>query len=315
MGRLFFSVFIILLVLGNTVLGMTFIDERSWNEAFESFMASSANSGQLMTDGKRLLELDQKKAAPLLLQYLDKSHPSDLRLKAIVVLGRGSIKEAIPYLKEIANDPDEPDELRCTALNPGLRYMHDGEALAVGRHLFQHSNKAIRIEAYWVLSEHGTDSAVDALTQAIRTSPLHPMELKTIIYALKYSKNPRAGQIVYENVSFEQLFIDNYLLSAYVETMTTYKILQAKPQIVQLLSHADQSIRISALHYFANFPSDDIVDDIVDFVKRTDSEWWKNRLYGTIFQFINAEEISPMNKELLKKLQEEHHIRKIEWVE
>ena len=85
--------------------------------------------GCLHYDGRRLKELDPKRAAAFLIPFLAKTQPDGVRVKAIGALGWSSFHEAIPALSAIALDATDNEAIRAQALNPGLRYMKHPEAL------------------------------------------------------------------------------------------------------------------------------------------------------------------------------------------
>lgn len=282
-------------------------DTRSWEEVTANFAARGgrhANDG--VDDGRRLKELNPKKALEFLMPFLAKEREAGLRLKAMGALGWSSFQEAVPALSAIAKDETEAESIRAQALNPGLRYMKSAEAEATARYLANHQSSHIRSSAYWVLSDHATDSAVDALGARIRAND-KPL-LDQLVYALYYSKHPRAGKIIFDLVDFSTLEHNKRLQEAYATAMDRYRVPEAQEHMLALAKHPPQSLTAYyALRYFASFPREEVVHALID-----RAEVQPGDLYESFTEFIESPSISAESKRKLSTLIASGKVRKLE---
>jgi len=275
-------------------------DTQSWGQVTADFVAREAqvaNDGYF--DGHRLKVLDPKRAATFLISYLASDKPPGLRLKAIGALGSLSFQEAIPKLCAIALDETEDPNLRKAALTPGLRYMKHPEAVKTATALAAHESDSVRIGAYWVLSEHGTDEAIEVLAGRLRANekPLLPQ----LILALTYSKHPRAGRIVFDLVDFAALPHDKSHLFAYSFAMERYRLPDAQQNMLLLAQEPDQPLSCNyALRYFSSFPREDVTRLLLAYIE-ADREP-SSDFYDTITEFTRSPNISSESKSKLSAL-------------
>jgi HEAT repeat protein len=145
---------------------------------FLALPATWAHDGE--KDGRRLKELDPKRAAAFLIPFLSKEvpyqwipflkkkRPYGLRAKAIGALGKSAFHDAIPELCAIALDTTDEAKLREQALYPGLAYMQHPAAIKTASALASDKLDRVRRSAFWVLANHGTDEAIDVLAGRLR---------------------------------------------------------------------------------------------------------------------------------------------------
>lgn len=271
-------------------------DTRSWDQVAADFAAreaQSANDG--MDDGHRLKELNPKQAVTFLTPFLAKDRPFGLRVKAIGALGWSSFQEAVPALSAIAKDETENESIRAQALNPGLRYMKSADAVATATSLATHKSDYIRGSAYWVLSDHATDSAIEVLSSRLRAKD-KPL-LGQLVYALYFSKHPKAGRIVFDLVDFTVLKDDQNLLEAYATTMEQYRIPEAQQHMLALAKQPTQSLpSYYALRYFASFPREEVVPALI---ARIEAQTGVSDLYESFTEFIKSPAITAESKKKL----------------
>lgn len=282
-------------------------DTRTWEEvtnSFESTPAQNANDGEY--DGKRLLELDELHARTYLIGCLSSEKPFDVRLKATGALGWAAVAEAIPALSRLAMDDKEPEKLREAALNPGLRYMKEDAPLKVAIPLARHDNPRIRTAAYWALSGNASDQAVSELEHALDREP--PERKEGVIRALNYTGNPRAGTIVLERFLSGSIPRNQKSLRSFVICMNTYRLSEAKNVMRDFTHHKDNLVVLWALQFFGSYPNNDIVEDLVVFIKNKQGD--SSDLYDTVIAFLNSPSISEGNKEVLRILLKEKKVTK-----
>jgi hypothetical protein len=271
-------------------------DTRSWEQVTADFLAREgrhANDGEY--DGRRLKELDARKAAAFLIPLLAKDQPYALRVKAIGALGWSSFQEAIPALSAIAMDASDNEEIRAEALNPGLRYMKHSEAVKTATALTADKSVRIRNGAYWVLSGHGTDDAIEVLAARLQAkdAPL----IEELINALTYSEHPRAGKLVFEHVDFSVLPHDEPHLSAYSIAMEHYRIPEARQNMLILAKQRDMPLScFYALRYFGAFPREDVVPTLIAYIEAKKPV---NDLYETVTEFIKSPAVGKKSKSKL----------------
>lgn len=287
--------FLGLTLVATAALATTYLppDKRSWEQVTADFTAREAqhaNNGE--DDGRRLKELDPKRAAAFLIPFLAKSRPYGLRVKAIGALGWSSFQEAISALSAIALDPTDNEEIRTEALNPGLRYMKHPEAVKTASALAADKSVSIRSGAYWVLSAHGTDEAIEVLSARLRgnDTPL----LEQLIYALAYSKHRRAGEIIFDSINFPTLLRDEQQLLAYAVAMMQYRIPEAQQNMLIIARQANRPLSCYyALRYFGSFPREDVVPALVAYIEANMSV---RDLYDTVTAFIKGAKVSDESK-------------------
>jgi HEAT repeat protein len=122
-------------------------DKRSWEEVTADFVERSGK-GFNRTDGKRLKELDSKRAVEFLMSFLAKDKPERLRLEAAGALGCESFQVAIPALSSIAKDVTDSEEVRARALNPGLRYMNHPLAFETAAAVASDKSRFVRATSF-----------------------------------------------------------------------------------------------------------------------------------------------------------------------
>jgi HEAT repeat protein len=245
-------------------------------------------------EGIRLKALDPERAAEFLIPYLGKEHPADMRFRAMEALGWSALQQAIPALSAIAKDEKEDLLIRAKALNPGLRYMKHAEAEATAAFLST-PDSAIRGHAYWVLSNHGTDRAVEALESAFKEEAGYG--LVNLIHALSSSKHPRAGRIVFEHVEFSAVQNDKDLVSAWAGAMEKYRVPEAQPHMLSLTQKpGNSSPSYFAVRYFGSFPTEVVVPALVDAIE---DKFRFDDLYDCVTAFIKSPEITAASKEKL----------------
>ena len=300
------------------LLGLTFVataafattyfsDTRSWAQVTADFVAregQNANDGA--DDGRRLKELDPKKAAAFFMPFLAKDQPEGLRVKAVGALGWSAFHEAIPALCAIALDTTDREQIRAAALNPGLRYMKHPDAVKTASALAADESNRIRSGAYWVLSNHGTDEAIEVLAARLRAND-KPL-LEQLIFALTFSNHERAGKIVFDAVDFSALPHDEQHLYAYARAMEQYRIPEAQQN---MLSVAQQPTRplscYYALRYFSSFPREDVARVLIAYIEAGSPA---SELYDTVTEFIKSPTISNESKMALSAFVDRGRIKK-----
>ncbi len=284
-------------------------DKRTWEQVTADFIAREgqhANDGDY--DGRRLKELDPKRAVSFLMPFLAKDCSFGLRVKAIGALGWSSFKEAVPALCAIAKDATDNEEVRAEALNPGLRYMKNPQAVETAASLAEDNSVRIRGSAYWVLSDHGTDKAVAVLEARLRSND-RPL-FRQLIYALAFSKHPRAGQIVFDNCAFSTLQPDEELLRAYSIAMESYHVPEAQQNMLTVAQQPGHPLSAYyALRYFSAFPRQDVVPALI---ARIEAAKPVNDLYETVTQFIKSPKITDESKKTLSEFITSGKVKKAE---
>lgn len=266
-------------------------DTRTWEQVTTDFVASPRTHGGDL-DGRRLKELDPKRAAAFFIPFLAKTQPDRLRVKAIEALGWSSFREAIPALSTIALDAADKDTIRARALNPGLRYMDHLEALKTASALIADPSQSVRSEALWVLSEHGTNEAVELLASRLRAND-KPL-LDKLMCAIYYSKHPRAGKLVFTSVDFSKLPREERYLRAYALTLDAYPVPEAQQNMLAIALQPGLPLSAYyALRYFRAFPREDVVPALVE---RIDANKLGQNLHETVTAFINSPKISVESK-------------------
>jgi HEAT repeat protein len=275
-------------------------DTRSWEQVTADFvsrephLANSSGEG----DGRRLKELDPKRAADFLMPFLAKENPQLLRLKAIGALGWSSTKAAIPALSAIANDETEDERVRSDALNPGLIYMKSPAAVKTATTLATHKSIMIRTSAYGVLGRHGTDKAVEVLENLLRANE-EPARA-SLIGALGGSNHRRGGRIVFENCRFAEMLDDEQLLRAYSRAMLKYRIPEAQANmLIVVRQHGHPLSAYYALLYFGSFPREDVVPSLIKYLE---SDTTVRELYETVMRFMKSRRITADSKKKLSAL-------------
>jgi hypothetical protein len=273
-------------------------DTRTWEQVTADFAAreaQTANDGQ--DDGRRLRELNPKRAAEFLIPFLAKDRPPGLRVKAIGALGWSSFQEAVPMLSAIAKDETERIGIRASALNPGLRYMKSSAAVATAISLATDKSDDIRRDAYWVLSEHGTDSAVEVLASRLGAGD-KPLR-RDLVYALLFSEHKRAARIVFNLVDFSTVQHDDELLTAYAAVMAKYRLPEAQQHMLALIKDPARARSLPlywALCYFASFPREDVVPALIAYIEAGTGVI---ELYESVTEFIRSPAISAESKKTL----------------
>jgi len=226
-------------------------DERTWDEAFAAISTTNVNHyGD--RDAARLQQLDHGRTLELLLGWLPKEQPDYLRRRAIRCLGYNAFREAIPQIEAIVRSRSETPELRCLALNIGLRYMRVPKALAIAKAFAKHDSSGMRLAAYWVLSDYGKKEAWCLLRTALATD----LELQCeLVYALHLSGDPKAGQIVYDAIEPHTLEKDPELAWLYALVMRDHSIVSAAPTMVRLLESSHKMTKRYAMDFFVQHPT------------------------------------------------------------
>ena len=282
-------------------------DKRSWDEVTHDFVTGPADAamdgGQ---DGQRLRELDPKRAAAFLLPFLTREQPHGLRLKAIKALGNGSFKEAIPALSAIAMDTTEAEDIRYSALNPGLRYMYHPEAIRTASALVNDKAFQVRSAAFWVLSDNGSDAAVSVLAERLRVKD--PQDTIDLINAIAYahSRNPKAGKILFDQYRFRDLVADEKLLIAYASAMSQCRIPDARQMMLEIALYPEEgpmTIRPTAcdyaLGYFESFPCKEVVPVLIESIAKHPR---KDDFFTTVTAFLKSDQIPEADKQKLAAL-------------
>ena len=276
-------------------------DEREWDEVMISFSNQSFEGG---TDGKRdgtrLLELDKEKAKKILLDFLDKSHPEGIRLKAINAIGWNGVQEGIDPLIEIIENTEESPRMRHCALNPGLRYMNDPRAEAVAISLVERNNRKLLRSYIWVLSGHGSSDSIDALEKCI---PIIEEEyLSDVINALNSTNDAAVSRIVFENVNIYQAKMSERLLRSYAISMRIDPIPEAKETMMELVSYEDKFVQLYSLQFFRSYPNDKVSNFLIQYLES--EKKFAHKLEDTVSAFIESDLISDQNKNKLQILKE-----------
>ena len=299
---------VIFLLIVATTFATTYAppDTRSWEQVTVDFIA---HPGRFAKDGdyggRRLKELDPKRAAAFLIPFLAKTQPDGVRVKAIGALGWSSFHEAIPALSAIALDATDNEAIRAQVLNPGLRYMKHPEALKTASALIADPSPNIRRGALWVLSEHGTDEAVELLAARLRAND-KPL-LDQLMCALYFSKHPRAGKLVFSSVAFSNL-ADERCRHAYALTMEAYRLAEAQQNMLLIAQQPDQpSSAHYALRYFTSFPREDVAPALIAFIE---SKRYSGDLYNTVTEFIKSPNVADKTKATLSALITSGNFRK-----
>jgi hypothetical protein len=271
-------------------------DTRSWEQTTADFVARvgrHANDGY--HDGLHLKELDAKRAAAFLIPFLAKNRPYGLRLKAIGALGWSSFHEAIPALSTIALDATDNEEIRAEALNPGLRYMKNPDAVKTATALAADKSVSIRSGAYWVLSGHGTDAAIEVLSARLCASDTPLIE--QLIFALTLSKHPRAGKVIFEHVDFSALPHNERHFQAYSIAMEHYRIPEAQQNMLFLAQQPEWPLScFYALRYFSAFPREDVAPALIAYIEANKP---LTDLYETVSEFIKSPKVGDETKSKL----------------
>ena len=274
-------------------------DMRSWEQVTADFVsreARHANDGEY--DGRRLKELNPKRAVEFLMPFLAKDRPFGLRIKAIGALGWSSFQEALPALSTIAQDATDDDEVRSEALNPGLCYMRHPEAVRAATAVAGDKSAKVRTSAYWVLAHHGTDAAISVLEARLKAKDA--AGLRDLIYALNFSKHPRAGKIVFDYCDFAALPADETYLHAYSLTMDTYRVPDAQQNMLRVAQQVQHRLpAYYALRYFESFPREDVVPALIRYIEADNSV---SDLYETVTAFIKSSDIGSESKKRLSAL-------------
>ena len=275
-------------------------DTRSWEQVTADFVSNEPHlanaSGE--HDGRRLKELDTKRAAAFLIPFLAKENPRLLRLKAIGALGWSSSKAAIPALSAIANDETEDERVRSDALNPGLAYMKSPAAVKTAAALATHDSLKIRTSAYAVLGVHGTDSAIEVLESRLRANDKPAIE--DLIGALTCSNHRRGGRLVFDLCPFAEMQGDEQLLYAYSKAMLSYRIPDAQANMLIVAKQGGLPLsRYCALLYFGSFPREDVVPSLIEYIE---SDTTVRDLYETVMRFMKSSRITAESKHKLAAL-------------
>ena len=281
-------------------------DRRTWEQVVESFLDNEAGDpvdGE--RDGRRLLELDRRKAVTFLKEHLDRSHSLGIRRKAIWALGGCSVAEAFPEFASIARDEKENRLIRAAALSPGLRYMKRQDAVDIAASLMNSPDGNIRRSAYLVLSEHGTDQCVRLLQQALNRQE----DLVGLVGAIAGTNNPKAGKIVFDAVDLDSAMKDRELLRSYVRAMVAYKVKEAIPLMFRLTDHEDNIVALNAIQFFREYPQEELVPRLVGFVLREDNPLGHS-VYDTFLSFLNSPNISSASKEKLRNIMKREKMKK-----
>ncbi len=311
MNSYYLKLTLVLMFLGSASNGLSELappDTRSWEQGTADFIAQKAqhpNDG--IYDGQRLKELDSKRAVTFLMPLLAKKQPIELRIKAVGALGWMSFQEAIPALSAIAKDATENEDIRVAALNPGLRYMKNLKAEQTAAALAVNKSELIRAAAYWVLSQHGTDSAIDVLEACLRAST-KALD-RDLIRALSLSKHKRAGKIIFDHCDFAALRGDEQLLWEYSMAMEQCRPPEAQQNMLSLakqLTHPSSAY--CALLYFGSLPRDDVVPALLAYIE---SDKRGLDVYEPVMQFIKSPKISDKSKKKLSELVATGQVKKI----
>ena len=266
----------------------------TWGEITKHFISNegtSAHDGQY--DGQRLKALDPKRAAAFFMPFLAKDQPRGLRIKAIGALGWCSFQEATPALSGIAKDDTETEEVRADALDPGLRYMKNPDAAHTAASLVADKSKQIRGSAYWVLSNCGTDDAIEILEARLRSDD-RPL-LSELIYALIFSKHPRAGRIIFDSVDITTLLHNEDLLRAYATAMGSFQVADAQQNMLTIAQQPDHPLSAYyALLYFRFFPNEQSVPALISYAEYKGEA--AGNLYGVVTEFFESPKISAQSK-------------------
>jgi hypothetical protein len=203
-------------------------------------------------DAARLKEIDHDRTLKLLLGWLPKEQPDYLRHRAIRCLGYNAFRESIPQIEAVIRNPKEAPELRCLAMNIGLRYMRVPKALDIAKEFAEHKNPGMRNAAYWVLSDYGNEKAWSVLRGALRTD----RELRhELVYALHKSGDPEAGHVVYDAVQAQELEGNPALAWRYALVMKDHHITMAAPIVAQFVDSSDRMTKRYVTDYFVHNPS------------------------------------------------------------
>ena len=248
---LFFAMCLAVPSLAQTSACLAPPDERTWDEAFAAISTTNLHHyGD--RDAARLKQLDKDRTIELLLSWLPKAQPDYLRNRAVRCLGYNAFSEAIPQIEAIVRNPMETPDLRCLALNIGLRYMRVPKALDIAKDFVKNENPQMRIGAYWVLSDYGNEEAWLVLRRALTTD----MELQhELVYALHKSGDPQAGQCVYRAIAPESVLRDVELAWRYALVMKEHRILMAASVLAPLAESSHKMTKRYVTEFFAQHPT------------------------------------------------------------
>jgi HEAT repeat protein len=176
------------------------------------------------------------------------------------------LHDAIPELSAIALDTTEDAKVREQALYPGLAYMQHPAAIKTASVLASDKLDGVRRRAFWVLANHGTDEAIEVLAGRLRAND-KPL-LVDLILALRSSRNPRAGRIVFDLVDFSLLPRDEPHLQAYCYAMHDFHIAEARENILFIAQQSEWPyLCSSALDYLSYSPGEDVVPALIAYLQ------------------------------------------------
>ncbi len=312
-NRLWPSILGVFLSFALVAFGSTAVppDTRSWDEVTADFVKDQdVRYSYHGRDGLRLKEIDPKRAISFLLPFLAKNQPYGLRMKAVGGLGQAAFQEAIPALSEIAKDTAENAYLRSQVLDPGLRHMKSPIAVETALAVMSDKSTIVRTAAYRLLSEHGTDQAINALEKAFQTENISTFELKVLIGALSGTKDRDAGKTIFSNCDFSTLPNDENLLAAYCRAMLQYRTPEARQTMLLIAQQPD--CRISAyyaLQYFSSFPSEEVVPALIAFVTGH-GDYSHLSLHETVTVFSKAPNITEESRKIFSDLLTSGRVKK-----
>ena len=299
--------FAIALVVGTAIAAASRLkpDTRSWEDVTHDFVTGTAGFAMDPSrDGLRLRELDPTRVAAFLLPFLAKDQPRVLRLKAITALGHARAQEAVFALSAIAQDTTEDAEIRYSALNPGLRYMYHPEAIRTASALVNDKAFQVRSAAFWVLSDNGSDAAVSVLAERLRVKD--PQDTVDLMNALVYTRNPRAGKILFDQYRFRDLVADEKLLKAYASAMSDCRFPDAREMMLEIALYPEEgpmpirpTARDHALGYFESFPCKEVVPVLIEAIAKHPR---KDDFFTTVTAFVKSDQIPEADKQKLTAL-------------
>ncbi len=216
--------------------------------------------------------------------------------------------EAIPALSAIATDTTENEKIREGALNPGLRYINHPDAVRTATALAADKSDRIRSGAYWVLSDHGTEEAIEVLAARLRAND-KPL-LEQLIYALTFSQHPRAGKLVFDLVDFSALPHDERHLRAYSTAMEGYRIPEAQENMLIIAQQsAGTYLCYDALRYLSLFPREDVVPILIAYIE---ADKPVSSLYETVAKFLESPKLTDESKRKLSAFIASGKVKKVE---